>query len=149
MIFAKPNHVPVFVLDKLRLLFELLKERKREFEGFSANAKNNQLRIMVLCLAQECNQYAHEIFGQLETMSGRFEQYPESIHLQDMSLLCEEGDILETCQISEKKMIVAYRNVLNEPALNQYLRSLLRNQLNGLTCAFTQIKLLNASMCQR
>jgi hypothetical protein len=146
MIFATPNNIPAYMLDKLSLLLELLKERKQEFESFAGKIKNKSLRRTVLSLAQECNQYAHELLGQLETMTGKVEAYEETKSFQDNVLLSKEGDILHYCQINEKKMIVAYRIILNEPVLNQNLRNLLRNQLNGLTCAFTQIKLLNASL---
>lgn len=147
MIFAKPNHVPAFVLEKLRLLFELLKERKKEFEAFAAKIRNKSLNRTVLSLAQECNQYANELLGQLETMTGIVEGYDEAERAEsNIIILCDEEDILQSCQVSEKKMIMAYRNVLNEPVLNVNLKTLLRNQLNGLACAFTQIKLLNASL---
>jgi len=146
MIFATPNNIPAYMLDKLSFLLELLKERKQEFESFAGNIKNKSLRRTVLSLALECNQYAHELLGQLETMTGNVVAYEETKSFQDNVLLSKEGDILHYCQISEKKMIVAYRIILNEPVLNQNLRDLLRNQLNGLTCAFTQIKLLNASL---
>ena len=42
-------------------------------------------------------------------------------------------------------MIVAYRSILNEPFLHDNLRKLIRCQLNGLTYAFMQLKLLNTS----
>ena len=149
MIFAKPNRVPLFVLDKLRHLFELLKERKKEFEELANGIKNHQLKITVLCLAQECNQYAHEIFSQLETMTGRVEDYSGACTEYEGPLFAADDDILQSCRVSEKNLIVAYRMVLNEPALNEHLRKLLRSQLNGLTYTFTQIKLLKLSLVRR
>ena len=146
MIFAKPNHIPAFVLEKLRLLYELLKERKKEFESFAAKIKNKALNRTILSFAQECNQYAHEVLGQLETMTGIVDMREETESGEANTLLLKEEDILQSCQVSEKKMIIAYRTVLNEPVLKDNLRTLLRNQLNGLVCAFTQIKLLNASL---
>jgi hypothetical protein len=79
-------------------------------------------------------------------MTGNIEMYKETGRFQSNMILLEEEAILQSCQLSEKKMIVAYRNILNEPTLEDNLRNLLRNQLNGLACAFTQIKLLNASL---
>jgi len=147
MIFAKPNRIPAFVLEKLNLLLDLLRERKKEFEMFAGNIKSKSLKRTVLSLAQECNQYAHELLSQLETMTGNIKVYEEAeIALANTLLWEEEEDILHSCQLSEKKMIVAYRSILNEPILGDNLRNLLRNQLNGLACAFTQIKLLNASL---
>jgi len=146
MIFAKPNRIPAFVLEKLNLLLDLLKERKKEFEAFAGKIKNKSLKRTVLSLAQECNQYAQELLSQLETMTGDTKVHEQTEMEKANTLLLEEEDILRSCQVSEKKMIIAYRSILNESVLEDNLRNLLRNQLNGLACAFTQIKLLNASL---
>jgi hypothetical protein len=146
MIFARPNHIPVFVLEKLGLLLQLLKERKKEFEAFAGKIESKSLKRTVLSLAQECNQYANELLSQLEMMTGKIEIYEATEGFQMTPILTEEESIMQSCQVSEKKMIVAYRIILNEPILEDNLRNLLRNQLNGLACAFTQIKLLNASL---
>jgi len=146
MIFAKPNRIPAFVLEKLNLLLNLLKERKKEFEAFAGKIKNKSLKRTVLSLAQECNQYAQELLSQLETMTGDTKVHEQTEMEKANTLLLEEEDILRSCQVSEKKMIIAYRSILNESVLEDNLRNLLRNQLNGLACAFTQIKLLNASL---
>jgi len=146
MIFAKPTRIPAFVMEKLNLLLDLLKERKKEFEAFASKIKNKSLKRTVLSLAQECNQYAQELLSQLETMTGNTKVHEQTEMEQANTLLLEEEDILSSCQVSEKKMIIAYRSILNESVLEDNLRNLLRNQLNGLACAFTQIKLLNASL---
>ncbi len=147
MIFATANNIPVFVLDKLNLLLELLKERKGEFEAFAGKIKDKWLRRTVLGLAQECNQYAHELLGQLEKMTGKVRDSDDDIqNLQDNTLLSEQDDIVQSCVISERKMIAAYRGILNEPILDENLRNLLRNQVNGIICAFMQLKLLKSSL---
>ena len=148
MIFAKPNQVPAFVLERLQLLLALLTERKREFELFARQLKSRSLRRTVLELAQECNQYAHELLGQLETITGQVDCLDETEHVEDHTLLSAEDDILHSCQLSEKKIIVAYRCLLNESILDENLRNLLRNQFQGFTCAFMQIKLLNSALFQ-
>jgi hypothetical protein len=146
MIFATANHIPVFELDKLTVLLELLKERKKEFEAFAGKLKDKWLRRTVLNLAQECNQYAHEVWGQLETMTGRASAYEETKSVSGNTFLLKEDDILDSCLISENKIIAAYRGIVNEPMLGDNLRNLLRNHMNGLTSAFMQVKLLNASI---
>ena len=146
MIFAKPNQIPVFMLGKLNLLLDLLRERKREFEHFASNIQNRSLRRTVLGLAQECNQYANELSGQIETMTGAATVNREQERLTGNSLLLKEEDMLQSCLISEKKMVAAYRSVLREPGFIDNLKSLLNNQLNGFACAFTQINLLNVSL---
>ncbi|MEO6315002.1 MAG: DUF2383 domain-containing protein [Chitinophagaceae bacterium] len=150
MIFSTVNKIPSFVLEKLDILFKLLKERKSEFESFASNVNDKQLKRTVLTLAQETNQYAIELSSQIETMGGRIKK--DNVEIDGNSnpqvkavMLVNQNDILKSCEVSEKKMIVAYRNILNEPFLHENLRKLIRCQLNGLTYAFMQLKLLNTS----
>ncbi len=154
MIFSTVNKIPAFVLEKLDILFQLLKERKSEYEAFACNLADKQLKRTVLLLAQEANQYANELWSQIESMGGKLRQLygadatttPELVHMPDSALkMLHEDEILKSCEMSEKKMINAYRNILNEPFLHDNLRKLIRCQLNGLTYAFMQLKLLNTS----
>jgi len=150
MIFPTVNKIPAFVLDKLDILFQLLKERKNEFEIFASRVKDKQLKRTVLSLAQEANQYATELLGQIQIMGGRIRSMERLEEYQELGnrvmMMEEEEDILKSCEISEKKMIIAYRNILNEPFLHENLRKLIRCQLNGLTFAFMQLRLLNMSL---
>jgi hypothetical protein len=57
-----------------------------------------------------------------------------------------EKEILSICAACEKKMISAYREILNEPYLYDGVRNLIRSQFNGVLCAFLQVKLLNNSL---
>ena len=147
MIFSTVYKIPSFVLDKLHVLSSLLKERKTEYEAFAGKLENKELKRTVLTLAQETNQYSIELSSQLETMGGRPGTVTETADGIDADkiMVSEEKDILKSCELSEQKMITAYRNILNEPFLHENLRSLIRSQLNGLTFAFVQLKLLNTS----
>jgi len=51
--------------------------------------------------------------------------------------------------MKEKKMTGAYREILNDPNLYEGLRSMMRYQLNGILCAFAQLKLLYVSFYER
>ncbi|GAC1427729.1 MAG: hypothetical protein NVSMB7_04650 [Chitinophagaceae bacterium] len=153
MIFSSVNKIPAFLLEKLYSLFQLLQERKTEFEIFAGMVKDKHLKRTVLALAQETNQYAMELSGQLETMQGSLNSSYEKDNIQPNTvlpgnaiLLSAENDILKSCEISETRMIIAYRSILNEPFLHDNLRKLIRCQLNGLTYAFMQLKLLHASL---
>ena len=157
MIFSTLNKIPVFLLDKLDVLLHLLQERKQEFETFAANLDNKQLKRTVLSLAQETNQYAVELASQIEMMGGHirnFADFDTSIlsnmpkPLEGVSMITGESDILKSCELSETKMILAYRSILNEPFLHENLRKLFRCQLNGITYAFMQLRLLNNSYSQ-
>ena len=117
MIFSTVNKIPAFVLEKLDILFKLLKERKVEYETFAGNVNDKQLKRTVLTLAQETNQYAMELSSQIEIMSGkknREENNDDTVIMPAGTLMISgENDILKSCEISEKRMIVAYRSVLN------------------------------------
>ena len=147
MIFSTVYKIPSFVLDKLHVLSSLLKERKTEYEAFAGKLEDKELKRTVLTLAQETNQYSIELSSQLETMGGRPGTVTETADGIDADkiMVSEEKDILKSCELSEQKMMTAYRNILNEPFLHENLRSLIRSQLNGLTFAFVQLKLLNTS----
>ncbi len=146
MIFSTVNRIPAFVLEKLDTLFKLLKERKSEYEAFAGKVNDKALKRTVLTLAQETNQYAIELSSQIQTMGGKIISAGEIERRPDTTLvMAEEDDILKSCEVSERKMITAYRLVLNEPFLHDNLRKLIRCQLNGLTYAFMQLKLLNTS----
>jgi hypothetical protein len=148
MIFSTVNRIPAFVLDKLDMLFKLLKERKMEYEAFAGKVSDKQLKRTVLSLAQETNQYAIEICSQIETMGGMLNSADPDCELQAspaVMMIPDETDILKSCEVSEKRMMVAYRTILNEPFLHDNLRKLIRCQLNGLTYAFMQLRLLNTS----
>jgi len=146
MIFSTVNKIPAFVLEKLDLLFRLLRERKVEYEVFAGNLKDKHLKRTVLTLAQETNQYAIELSSQIETMGGKTTEMQETESGPERLMMTGQDQILKSCEISERKMIFAYRTVLNEPFLHENLRKLIRCQLNGLTYAFMQLKLLNSSL---
>ena len=46
---------------------------------------------------------------------------------------------------AKKKIINAYRKILNEPYLTAGVRALIRTQLNGILYAFLQLKLLSVT----
>jgi hypothetical protein len=155
MIFSTVNKIPAFVLEKLDILFQLLKERKAEYEIFAGKVNDKHLKRTVLTLAQETNQYAIELSSQIETMGGEIKkgQDKRSMPASSMMPMVEnaviaagQDEILKSCEVSETKMIMAYRTILNEPFLHDNLRKLIRCHLNGLTHAFMQLRLLNTSL---
>ena len=66
MIFLTVNKIPAFALEKLDILFKLLKERKTEYEAFACKVNDKALKRTVLTLAQETNQYANELSSQIK-----------------------------------------------------------------------------------
>jgi len=143
--FNSPT-APSFLLEKMNNLCSLLRQEKNEFEQAATTITNKDLRITMLTLAQESNQYACELYSQIHTLGGmpdaeknnEFEILHEHINLND------EDEIMSFCKKNEKKMIGAYQEILNESTLYEGLRKMIRYQLNEMLCAFMHVKQLNA-----
>jgi len=138
--------VSPLILEKINGLCRLLWEGKREFELVAANIPDKELRQAILTLAQENNQYAIELSSQIETLGGipPKEIVHEIGQETDGNTFRDESEVLVFCKMSETKMLDAYREILNESFLYEGLRKMIRYQLNGILCAFTQLKLLSS-----
>ncbi len=132
------------ILEKIKSLCGLLWQGKKEYEQVAANIHDKELRHAILMLAQENNQYARELSSQIETLGG----VPPKENIYEASaeakIFHDENEILAFCKLNETKMLEVYRDILNESFLYEGLRKMIRYQLNGILCAFTQLKLLNS-----
>ena len=136
---------PPFLLQKMQALCSMLLQDKKKYETVGAGIADQQFRRTILTLAQESNQYATELLSQIETLGG-MDQHTAPVN-QDTAgpgAFANEEDILSFCQLNEKKMVSAYRDILNESFLYEGLRKMIRYQLNGILCSFTQLKLLQS-----
>ena len=61
---------PPFLLDKMNHVCRLLWEGKKEYEQVATTMTNKDLRITMLTLAQESNQYACELSSQVHSLGG-------------------------------------------------------------------------------
>jgi hypothetical protein len=135
-----------FILEKIYLLCRLLWKGKKEYEHVAANIPDRELRRTIYTLAQENNQYACELCSQIRSLGGvppdenNYESEPES----EMNNFRDQSVIMAFCKINEKKMVSAYREILNESTLYEGLRKMIQYQLNGTLCAFMQLKLLSS-----
>ena len=147
MVFTAVYKIHGVLLEKLISLFQLFRERKTEYEAFAYKVDDRQLKQTVVSLSQETNQYATELSSQIQTMGGNLEPVKSGKAYSNPGNIMVTGlhDILKSCELSEQKMITAYRSILNEPFLNINLRKLIRYQLNGLMFAFLKLKLLNTT----
>ncbi len=145
MIASTISKAPPFILDKLKYLIQVLTDGKNEYECYAGKLDDKQLQRTVLTLAQESKQYATELSCQFEMLGGINESPLQQQGLLGNTTGNNKDDILQSCTISEKKMIKAYRAVLNEPYLFDSLRNMIQYQLNGIMCAFLQLKLLTTS----
>ena len=146
MIGSNIHKAPSFFLDKMNNLCSVLMQEKKEFEQVATTLTNKNLRYTMLTLAQESNQYAHELSSQITTLGGVAEKEKNSEpELRDEIInLNDENEILTFCKLNEKKMIGAYQEILNESFLYEGLRKMIRYQLNEMLCAFMQLKQLNS-----
>ena len=142
---------PPFVMEKLYHLLEILKEGKSQFEKIGASQSDKHFRRTITTLAQESNQYACEILAQIKTLGGdcSMEMNVDSRRAPAPmmpAIFKDDNEVLFFCTESEKNIIRAYREVLNEPYLMEGLRNMVRYQLNGIMCAFLQLKLLGSTI---
>lgn len=145
MLKAASYKIPDYVVNKIYVLIALLKQEKAVYESTAAKIESRQIRDTVSVLAQEHNQYSMELLSQLRILG------KESISFNDPVLIIKKTDaendygygenILSMCKDSEKRIIQAYRTLLNEPYLIDELRKLIRAQLNGILYAFLRLKL--------
>ena len=144
MIGTDIHKAPPFLLEKMNNLCSLLLQEKKEFEQVATTVANKDLRNTMLTLAQESNQYACELSSQIQTLGGvaEIEKIKEPELKDEIKNLNDVNEILTLCKINEKKMIGAYREILNESFLYEGLRKMIRYQLNEMLCAFMQVKQL-------
>ncbi|HMH32028.1 MAG TPA: DUF2383 domain-containing protein [Puia sp.] len=146
--------MPSLVTDKLKYLLVSLQKSRKVYEQMAFTLKNRQLRLTIIGLAQESRQYATELDSYVTTLGLETERMETGLEFSDDSspegkdwiCLEEEKDILHWCAKSEKALLKVYREVLNEPFLNEGVRKMMRYQLNGMMHSFAQLKLLYASL---
>lgn len=145
MIASSISKAPPHILEKLNYLIQVLIDGKNEYESFAGNLDDKNLQRTVLTLAQESKQYATELSCQVEMLGGVLMAPTSNGITSPKGKSIQPDDILLSCAAGEKKMIKAYRTVLNEPFLFDFLRQMVQYQLNGIMCAFLQLKLLTTS----
>ncbi len=133
---------PPYLLEKINTICSLLRQGKKEYEQVATTVTDKDLRRTMLSLAQESNQYACELSSQIHTLGGtpEIEKINEAELKDEIKNLNDEEAIMSFCQKNEKKMISAYREILNESFLYEGLRKMIRYQLNEMLCAFMQVK---------
>ena len=134
---------PAAVLNSLTKLFLVLKVEKSNFEHAALIADNRQLKETLIQFLQESNQYLNELRCQIESLGGDAEIINEgTVNKEDTLNIQNTKDIYEYCGKCENRILVAYREILNQSVVLKELRSMVRYQLNGLLCAFLQFRML-------
>lgn len=154
MIKATPFKIPQYITERLFRLMDILKNEKVKYEQASLTIHDKQFKQNISILAQENSQYVSELTSQLQSLGvydciDSPEKIEDSVNLSSISDVDDQPEtnfnILQFCKNSEKKMITAYREVLNEPYLLEGLRATIRRQLNGIMYAFLKLKLLEGT----
>ena len=135
---------PVAVLESLNKLFFVLQLEKSNFENAAALITDNrQLKETLIQFLQESNQYLNELKCQIESLGGNAEIVNEEANKKGELLGIQNSkDIYEYCGKCENRILIAYREILNQSVVVKELRSMVRYQLNGLLCAFLQFRML-------
>jgi len=134
------------LLKKLSTLSGLLLQGKRKYEQISTATTDGDLRRAILSMAQKSNQYACELSSQIQILGGlsRDEKTDDTELRTETKALKDENEILNFCMANETKTVKAYHEILNESCIYEGLRSMIHYQLNGILCAFVQVKQLNS-----
>ena len=134
------------LLKKLNNLYALLLQGKERYEQISTVTYDRDLRRAILSLAQKSNQYACELSSQLQILGGlspneKSNDFGSQIETETLK---DENQMLNFCMANETRMVKAYHEVLNDSHIYEGLRSMIHYQLNGILCAFVQVKQLNS-----
>lgn len=143
-----------YVARKLNDLLDILHELKVGLEQVAENVTDKQLRKTITSVALESSQYATEITSKIQSLGGKPVSSP--VHKYNLMGLDQAGaadlmaeaepEVVARCYSSENFIVKAYRDFLNEYTPYEDVRSLIRAQLNGILCAFVQLKLINIAL---
>ncbi len=138
-----------YVAQKLNSLLEIMYESKRGYEEIAAQSIDRNFQRALGGLAIECGQYINELSNQISslgvtpTVNRTKNKY---IWNQISTNVKHQEDILNACYGSERIILKAYREVLNDPSVLNPLRQMITYQLNGMKYAFVKVKLLNTAI---
>jgi uncharacterized protein (TIGR02284 family) len=135
---------------KLCKLLAFLHHATEEFESVSKKIKDKNIKMSVREVALETNQYKSELDSHLTSLRIKRMDDTDVINGEKKNLInnnstidiATDKEIMTECCKTEIYFEKAYRNVLNEYFPDDGLRNMLTYQLNGIKCAFMQLKLL-------
>jgi len=145
-----------YVARKLNDLLDILQELKSGLDQVAEIVTDKQIRKTITGVALESSQYATEITSKIQSLGGK--PHPSSLerkyNLMGLDQRTGEGpraseaepEVIARCYSSENFIVKAYRDFLNEYTPYEDVRSLIRAQLNGILCAFVQLKLVNIAL---
>jgi uncharacterized protein (TIGR02284 family) len=138
-----------YVAQKLNSLLDVMHESKRGFESIALQSTDRNFQRALGGLALECSQYINELSNQISSLGAKpiSDKTKDKFIWNQISTKVEkEDDILNACYGSERIILKAYRDVLNDPSVLHPLRQMITYQLNGMKYAFVKVKLLNTAI---
>ncbi|MCE3282780.1 MAG: hypothetical protein K0Q66_1517 [Chitinophagaceae bacterium] len=138
-----------YVAQKLNLLLDVMQESKRGYERIATQSTDKNFQRALSGLAIECGQYINELTNQICSLGAKpsFEKNKDQYIWNQISTnIKKQDDILNACYGSERIILTAYREVLNDPSVLHPLRQMITYQLNGMKYAFVKVKLLNTAI---
>lgn len=138
-----------YVAQKLNSLLDIMQESKRGYEQIASQSNDKNFQRAVSGLALECSQYVNELTNQICSLGAKptvNKTKDKYIWNQISTNIKQQEDILNACYGSERIILKAYRDVLNDPSVLHPLRQMITYQLNGMKYAFVKVKLLNTAI---
>jgi uncharacterized protein (TIGR02284 family) len=137
---------------KLCRLLNFLHHATEEFENIAKKIHDKNIKMSVQEVALETNQYKSELDSHLTSLRIKNVDDDSDVNGENKKLIADNSlidiatdkEIMAECCKSEIYFEKAYRNVLNEYFPDDGLRNMLIYQLNGIKCAFMQLKLLRS-----
>ena len=138
------NH---YLAQKLNFLLNILHESQTGYQEISSGINDKDIQKAIVGLAMECSQYITELSSQISSLGVEptKSMAAEEAYPWYSTLSASGSELLNVCGSRENLIVKAYREVLNDPSLNQHLRSRITYQLNGILYAFVRVKLLNSA----
>src|SRR5438309_1928488 len=143
------QRINVSIANKLSNLSSFLNEACNEFEDASKSVTEKDVTMSVRSLIVETKQYIEELNCQVESLSAKniSDKINDKEEVKSMPLTNKHlsaSNMIEQCCEAEVYFEKAYRIILNEQFPYTALRQMLTYQLNGIKCAFMQLKLLKS-----
>ncbi|HEX4851125.1 MAG TPA: hypothetical protein VFV08_09980 [Puia sp.] len=153
MVFPLLSKTPKVILEKLNKVLVALQGAKKVYEETALSTENKQLRYTMLGLAQESKQYVNELKSHIQILDGEISHPAGNVEMNYSGFsdkkeweITSEKNKLDLCTHSEKSIVQAYSELLNEPHLYENIREMIRYQLRGMLQSFSKLRLLSTSI---
>jgi hypothetical protein len=135
---------------KLCTLLSFLKQTTSEFETVAKKLHDKDLKMALLGIAVETNQYANELNAQIKSLDIKYIQPQVQFNSNDVTEYIYAAttangieNVSVLCSASENFFITAYCDILNESIPYPSLKKMITYQFNGIKGAFMKMRLFD------